>query len=90
MIRYSIIVDGRVQGVGFRYFTQLIAADLNLTGWCKNLMDGKVEIEVQGLEEQVHSFIANVRKGNNFCRVGDMNLNSIPLIDSEKKFTIKY
>lgn len=90
MIRYSIIVDGRVQGVGFRYFTQLIAAELNLTGWCKNLMDGKVEIEVQGLEDKVYSFISKVRKGNIFCRVDDINLNSISLIDDEKKFKIKY
>ena len=41
MIRYSIIVDGRVQGVGFRYFTQMEAFKLELTGWVKNLIDDK-------------------------------------------------
>ena len=41
MIRYSIIVDGKVQGVGFRYFTQMKAMQFNLTGFCKNLYDGK-------------------------------------------------
>lgn len=45
MIRYSIIVDGRVKGVGFRYFTQVTAHILNLTGFCGNLMNGKIKIE---------------------------------------------
>ena len=62
MIRYSIIVDGKVQGVGFRYFTQMKAMQFNLTGFCKNLYDGKVSIEVQGLEQDILSFIAAIKK----------------------------
>ena len=90
MVRYLIIVDGKVQGVGFRYFTQIAAHTLNLTGWCENLMTGKVRIEVQGLEEDVLSFIATIKKGNNFCRVDDIDLINIPLVNSEKKYNIKY
>lgn len=90
MIRYSILVDGRVQGVGFRYLTQIVAHKLNLTGWCENLMDGKVKIEIQGLEEDIHSFIATIKKGNNFCRIDDINSINIPLITGEKKYKIKY
>ena len=90
MIRYSIIVDGRVQGVGFRYFTQIAAHTLNLTGWCENLMNGKVKIEIQGLEEDIHSFIATIKRGNNFCRVDDMESINIPLVYNEKKYIIKY
>lgn len=90
MIRYLIIAKGRVQGVGFRYFAQLTAYKLNLTGWCKNLMDGNVEIEIQGLEKNVLSFISAIKAGNNFSRVEDFDLNSISVIDNEKKFIIKY
>lgn len=90
MIRYLIMVDGRVQCVGFRYFTQMIASTLNLTGWCKNLMNGKVEIEVQGLEENVHSFIAKIKQGNTFCRVDNIELVNIPILNNEKKYSIKY
>ena len=90
MIRYSIIVDGRVQGVGFRYFTQIAAHTLNLTGWCENLMNGKVKIEIQGLEQDIHSFIATIKKGNNFCRVDDIDLINIPIVNDEKKYKIKY
>lgn len=90
MIRYSMIVDGRVQGVGFRYFTQLEASKLNLTGWVKNLIDQRVEIEVQGSEENICKFISSIKKGNNFSRVDDISINKIPILSDEKKYTIKY
>ena len=90
MFRYLIIVDGRVQGVGFRYFTQITAHTLNLTGWCENLMSGQVKIEIQGLENDVHSFIATIKRGNNFCRVDNINLTNIDIISDEKKYKIRY
>jgi acylphosphatase len=91
MVRYSIIVTGRVQGVGFRYFLQLIAYRLNLTGWCKNLMDGTtVEIEVQGLDKNISLFISSIKTGNNFSKVDNINSSTLPIIDAEKKFVIKY
>lgn len=90
MIRYSITVSGRVQGVGFRYFVQLTACRLNLTGWCKNLMDGNVQIEVQGVEKDINSFISIIKVGNNFSRADNMNLTNVPIIHDEKKFKIKY
>lgn len=90
MVRYSILVDGRVQGVGFRYFTQMMAIRYNLTGWCKNLYNGKVEIEVQGSEENLAKFINAIKKGNNFSRIDDMNLNELPINNNEKKYRIAY
>lgn len=90
MIRYSIIVTGRVQGVGFRYFIQLIACRLNLTGWCRNLMDGNVEVEIQGLEENVFSFVSEIKKGNGFAKVHDIDLKNLSIAENEKKFSIKY
>ena len=90
MVRYSILVDGRVQGVGFRYFTQMIASTLNLTGWGENLMNGKVKIEVQGSEENIHSFIYKIKQGNTFCRVSNVETVNIPIINNEKKYSIKY
>ncbi len=46
MPRYNIIVSGRVQGVGFRYFVQTLAGRLNLKGWVKNLDNGDVQMEL--------------------------------------------
>jgi acylphosphatase len=90
MIRYLIIVNGRVQGVGFRYFLQLTASKLNLTGWCKNLMNGDVEVEVQGLEKNVFSFVSEIKKGNGFARVDDIDVKDISVVENEKKFSVKY
>ena len=90
MIRYSIEVDGRVQGVGFRYFTQMEAFKLELTGWVKNLSNEKVAIEVQGPEEKVLKFISGIKKGNGFSRVDDIELNSIDVIEDEKKYKVIY
>lgn len=89
MLRYSILVDGKVQGVGFRFFTQLTATNLKLTGWCKNLNDGRVQIEVQGPEETLSQFISALKKGNNFSRVDEIAVNEINIIENEKKYSIK-
>ena len=50
MIRKHIFFTGRVQGVGFRYQSAAIARSMGLTGWVRNLSDGRVEMEVQGEE----------------------------------------
>ena len=47
------IVRGRVQGVGFRYFAQRAAAGLGLTGYARNLDDGRVEVYAAGSEEKL-------------------------------------
>ena len=56
-IRKHFYFSGRVQGVGFRYFCQMNAAELNLTGYAHNLNNGMVEIEVQGSEEKINIFL---------------------------------
>ena len=50
VVRKHIIFYGRVQDVGFRYFSVYKARLLGLAGWVKNLDDGSVEMEVQGKE----------------------------------------
>jgi acylphosphatase len=58
MVHYS----GMVQGVGFRATVADIARDYPLTGWVKNLDDGRVQLYVEGREEDVKKFLAAVRK----------------------------
>jgi acylphosphatase len=53
---------GRVQGVGFRATTVEIARDHPVTGWVKNLSDGRVELHVEGTEAAVDKFLEAVRK----------------------------
>lgn len=89
MTRYYIIVEGRVQGVGFRYFCQMNAYSLNLTGWVHNMDNGMVEMEVQGDKDIVNKFISIVSKGNFFIRIDSISKKEINLVLNEHKFKIK-
>lgn len=90
MLRYSILVKGRVQGVGFRYFVQLLSGQYNLTGWVKNLDNGNVQIEIQNLPCNIDIIIEKLKKGNRFSKVDDIDIEEIPEILNEKKFKILY
>ncbi len=61
--RLHVFYSGRVQGVGFRWTTQDIASRLNLTGWVKNLEDGKVEVVCEGEEKQLKAFLDDMATG---------------------------
>ncbi|MGC8976330.1 MAG: acylphosphatase [Candidatus Ratteibacteria bacterium] len=63
MKRYHIYISGRVQGVGFRWYAQRIAKNIDILGWVKNLPDGKVEIVAEGNEENLERFIEELKKG---------------------------
>ncbi len=58
-----IRVGGRVQGVGYRAWTQRTALSLNLEGWVRNRRDGSVEAVLQGAPEQVAAMIAACEGG---------------------------
>jgi acylphosphatase len=57
---WRIQVSGRVQGVGFRWFTRRAAEQLGLAGRVRNLPDGRVEIEVAGSPERLEAFRSQV------------------------------
>lgn len=67
-------VTGRVQGVGFRYFTRSLADSLGVTGWVKNCSDGSVEISASGDKTRLQEFLAQVRSGPRFGSVDDVQL----------------
>ena len=63
------VITGRVQGVGFRYFTQDAALREGVTGWVRNLPDGRVEALVEGEAEAVTRVERAVRSGPRGARV---------------------
>ena len=88
MKRYHVIVEGQVQGVGFRGFVMLQAQRRRLTGTVKNMSNGMVEIFVQGEEKQIDDFLAAVAKGDGrFIHVDDITVKQTEVIPDEKKFT---
>ncbi len=63
MQRAHIFVSGRVQGVFYRAFTEHAARVLDLTGWVRNMKDGRVEIAVEGEKEKISAFIEKLKHG---------------------------
>jgi acylphosphatase len=56
-------IHGIVQGVGFRYFVRARAQALDLTGWTRNLSDGRVEVLAVGTQERLNELAAALHKG---------------------------
>jgi acylphosphatase len=63
LIGRKYVISGRVQGVGFRYHAQRAAQELGVTGWARNLEDGRVEVQGNGTVEGLNEFEARLRKG---------------------------
>jgi acylphosphatase len=63
IVRLHAIVEGRVQGVGFRYFTQRQAVLLGLTGWVRNRWKGTVEVIAEGSREDIEKLLQSIRRG---------------------------
>ncbi len=88
MKRVRIIVDGRVQGVGFRYFVANGAKAHNIAGYVQNLPDGKVEIDAEGESENIYQFMTQCRQGPALSRVDTFMVSDIPFY-GYKQFKIK-
>lgn len=84
-----LTVSGKVQGVGFRYFAQMTAADHNIAGWTKNLENGSVAIHAEGNPDQINSFIETLKKGNHFAKVHQIQEEPAS-IETFTSFRIKY
>jgi len=88
----ELIVAGRVQGVGFRYFTQRAAFARGLTGWVRNMPDGSVTIRAKGAPDQLTDFCEEVRRGPAFGRVDRFEEKRLPAgsLDGYVSFDIEY
>lgn len=62
-VRLHATVEGRVQGVGFRYFAQREAVQLNITGWVRNRWNGSVEIIAEGEKAQIEKLLNLISRG---------------------------
>jgi acylphosphatase len=63
------LIQGRVQGVGFRWFVHREASELELRGWVRNTEDGDVEVVVSGTAEDIAELRASLKKGPRGSRV---------------------
>lgn len=68
-VRVRVFIEGRVQGVSFRYYTWQKAAQLGVRGWVRNLADGRVEAVYEGPRPAVEEMLAWTRRGPLLARV---------------------
>ncbi len=58
-----LLIEGRVQGVGYRYWFQQTASDLDITGWVRNLSDGRVEAVISGGDHAMDALVTAAYNG---------------------------
>jgi len=63
MVSLQILYEGNVQGVGFRWSVRDAAKGFDVTGWVRNLPDGRVELQVTGDDDEVRAFLERIAQG---------------------------
>ena len=86
MKRYHLILTGQVQGVGMRYRLYQLARKYSITGSCRNMTNGNVEVFIQG--ESTDAFLKEALQNKGFIRINDYSLSNIPVIENEKDFIV--
>jgi len=91
IITAHVVVTGRVQGIGYRWFVQNIARNLKLAGWVRNLPDGGVEIEAEGEKNTIALFLDSLKNGHNSAIVSDMKTDLHEAVNNfNGRFEIKF
>lgn len=90
MKRVHVFYSGNVQGVGFRYTVQDIAAKLGVHGWVKNLEDGRVEIIAEAEEKNLNEFLDKISKGSLGRYIKDADLTWEKPTKEFSDFDIKF
>jgi len=80
-----IVVEGLVQGVGFRWFVMRKAESLDLSGHVRNLYDGNVEVLAIGNEGMLHELIKALRIGPRAARVSGLKIDWLPPLSDPLK-----
>jgi len=82
-------IHGKVQGVGFRYFTQRAAKELGLTGWVRNLPDGSVEVFACGPKGTLERFMQSLEVGPIGSQVADIRFQWLETPEKLEGFQIR-
>ncbi len=88
IIKKHLIISGKVQGVGFRYWMKNLATNNNISGWVKNRSLGDVEALVIGQEEEIQKLIKQCKIGPNSATIQNVHINDYKEDYFEKGFNI--
>jgi acylphosphatase len=87
--RYHLFFSGTVQGVGFRYTARALAEKHSINGWVANLIDGRVELEIEGENPDIKSFLNDLRDEFKSYLTATEKEELVPL-NEETGFHIKF
>lgn len=87
--RLHAVVEGRVQGVGFRNFVLERAQELNLTGWVRNTFEGNVEVTAEGSRTDLEALLMKLRTGPRAAYVTDVTFEWTSPAGEFKNFNVR-
>ena len=87
-MKKHLVISGKVQGVGFRYWMKNLAINNNINGWVKNKMSGDVEALIVGEEKDVRKLIKLCDIGPSSATIQNIQVNDYNQDYSEKGFNI--
>ena len=90
MISLQVFYEGRVQGVGFRWTVRHLAKGFELTGWIRNLIDGRVEMQVSGDDEEVRAFLDAIAKSELRSHIRKMTEHQLEAPTEARGFEIRH
>jgi acylphosphatase len=74
LVRVRVFAGGRVQGVAYRFFAEKYADRMGITGWARNLPDGRVEVLAEGSGGNIEVFLELLREGPRLARVDSFDI----------------
>ena len=90
MVSLQILYEGNVQGVGFRWSVRDAAKGFDVTGWVRNLADGRVELQVTGDDDEVRAFLERIAQGELHSLIRKQIENKLDKPVTARGFEIRY
>jgi len=90
MISLQVFYAGHVQGVGFRWTVRDTAKGFDVTGWVRNLPDGRVELQVTGEDDEVRAFLDRIAQGELHSLIHKQTENRLEKPVTARGFEIRH
>ncbi len=90
MSALQVFYEGRVQGVGFRYSVKQIAQGFDITGWVRNIADGRVELQVSGEPDELRAFFQAIRESELRALIKNESQNVLATAPITRGFEIRH
>jgi len=90
MTSLQVFYEGNVQGVGFRWSVRDAAKGFDVTGWVRNLPDGRVELQATGEEDEVRAFLDRIAQGELHSLIHKQTENKLEKPVAARGFEIRH